>query len=242
MIEKTRAIVLNHIKYSDSASIAHVYTEHSGRISVMIRHSKSRKSVSKKSFLQPLFLLEMQIDWKQNREIQFASEISNFPVFQSIPFNISKSTISMFLAEILTKVLKEEEPNPEMFNYLFNSIHLLDQIEQGIASFHIVFLYELSRYLGFYPINNYSEQNRFFNLREGSFSDHFDLPEITLDEQLSKDLFLIQLKSFKSLIEIKLSRTQRSRLLEAVLKFFHYHLPEMGFIKSLKILNEIFNA
>jgi DNA repair protein RecO (recombination protein O) len=242
MQDKTRGILLNLIKYSDSASIAHVYTEHSGRVSVMVRHSKSRKSVSKKSILQPLFLLEMQVSQKQSREIQYASEISNNPVFQDIPFNISKSTIAIFIAEVLSKVLKEEEANAAMFSFLFNSIQLLDHIEHGTSNFHIVFLYELSRYLGFYPINNYSTQNRFFNLRKGRFTELQDIPEVSLDENLSKDLSIINEKGFRYLAGIELSRKQRFNLLDAILKFYHYHLPEMGHVKSLDILKEIFDT
>jgi DNA repair protein RecO (recombination protein O) len=242
MQDKTRGIVLNHVKYSDSVSIAHIYTEHSGRVSVMIRHSKSRKSVSKKSILQPLFLLEMQISKKQNREIQYANEINNSPVFQDIPFNISKSTIAFFVAEVLSKVLKEEEPNPPMFSFLFNSIQLLDHLDHGVGNFHLVFLYELSRFLGFYPVDNYSEQNRFFNLQKGRFTEFIDVPEISLDEELSKDLFMIKEKGFKSISEIDLSRKHKLNLLEALLKFYQYHLPEMGTIKSLEVLKEIFEG
>jgi DNA repair protein RecO (recombination protein O) len=242
MQNKTRGIVLNHVKYSDSVSIAHIYTENSGRVSVMVRHSKSRKSVSKKSILQPLFLLEMQISKKQNREIQYANEINNSPVFHDIPFNVSKSTIAFFIAEVLSKVLKEEEPNPAMFSYLHNCIQLLDQMEHGVGNFHLVFLYELSRYLGFYPIDNYSEQNHYFNLQKGRFTEFIDVPEISLDEKLSKNLFIIKEKGFKYIAAIELSRNHKLNLLEALLKFYQYHLPEMGKVRSLEVLKEIFEG
>ena len=242
MYEKTKAIFLNSVKYSDSSSIAHLYTENSGRISVLIRHSKSRKSVSKRSILQPLFLLEIQLSRKQNREIQYAGEISNNPVFNEIPFKIAKSTIAIFIAEVLSKVLKEEEPNPPMFSFLFNSIQLLDHLEQGTGSFHLVFLYELSRYLGFYPNDNFSEENCYFNLVKGRYSSVADVPEISLDEQLSKDLNNVRTKGFKSISELELSRVQKAGLLDALLKFFHYHLPEMGKIKSVEVLQEIFEV
>jgi DNA repair protein RecO (recombination protein O) len=242
MQEKTRGIVLNMVKYSDSLSIAHIYTEHSGRVSVMVRHSKSRKSVSKKSILQPLFLLEMQINKKQNREIQYASEISNSPIFHDIPFNVNKSTIAFFIAEVMTKVLKEEEPNPAMFSYLFNTIQLLDHLERGTGNFHLVFMYELSRFLGFYPVDNYSGENKYFNLRKGCFTPFPDISEISLDERLSKELFLVKEKGFKSISTIELTRVQKQLMLDALLKYYHYHLPEMGQIKSLEILKEIFDA
>jgi DNA repair protein RecO (recombination protein O) len=242
MLEHTRGIVLNLIKYSDSASIAHVYTEKSGRVTVMVRHPKSKKSVSKKSILQPLFLLDMELSRKQNREIQYSGEFSNSPVFQSIPFHVFKSSIAIFLAEVLGKVLREEEPNPAMFNFLFNSVILLDQMEQGFSCFHLVFLYELTRYLGFYPADNYSLHTGYFNLREGTYTNLPESPQITLSQQQGKEFMLLRETGFEKMAEIQMTRTQRNELLKSLLKYYYYHLPEMGHIKSFEVLTEIFNG
>jgi len=241
MLQQTRAIVLNHIKYTDNTAIAHIYTEHFGRLSIMVRHSNSRKSVSKKSILQPLFLLVVNIQYKQTRELQQVKEINNSPVFHDIPFHVSKSGIVFFLAEVLSKVLKEEEANPALFEFLFHSIQLFDHIDDGMANFHLVFLLELSKYLGFYPNNNYSEQNRFFNIREGYYSNSIEIPEIYLDEETSRNIQNLTINGFNSLGDIKLSRHQRAKTLQAILKYYHYHLTEMGQIKSLSILNQIFS-
>ncbi len=241
MYEQTRAIVLNSIKYSDNSSITHFYTEKFGRLSVMIRHSKSKKSVSKKSILQPLFLINIDIQYKQNREIQQCKELVNNPLFYDIPFNITKSSIALFLAEFLTKVLKEEETNQPLFEFLSSSIQLLDQSGTGASNFHIVFLYELSKFLGFYPDNNYSEQNCYFNLRDGYYSKFKETEEISLSNELSVLLSQISHTGFQFLGKIKLSRKRRTELLNALINYYRYHLPEVGKIKSLKVLNEIFD-
>jgi len=241
MLVKARGIVLNHIKYSDNSAIAHLYTDYYGRISVLVRHSNSRKSISKKSILQPLFLLSVNLQYKQSREIQLLKEINNFPVFDDIPFNISKSTIAIFLAEILSKVLKEEESNPSLFEFLFHTIQLLDNCSEGLANFHLVFLMELTKYLGFYPDNNYSEQKRFFNIRDGLFDANTELPDFFLDEETSRNLNMVSKNGFKLLVKIKLKRIQRTEILKALIKYYQFHLVEMGEIKSLPILNEIFN-
>lgn len=241
MFEQTRAIVLHNIKYSDSSSITHFYTEKFGRLSVMVRHPKSKKSVSKKSILQPLFLLNINLQHKQNREIQQCKELVNTPVFHNIPFNITKSSIALFLAEFLSKVLKEEETNPPLFEFLSSSIQWLDQCSLGVANFHIVLLYELSKFLGFYPDNNYSETNCYFNLRDGYFSKFKESEEISTNKLLSEYLSQVPKAGFKSMEEIKLSRTQRTALLNALMNYYRYHLPEIGRIKSLEILNQVFS-
>jgi len=241
MLQKTRGIVLNHIKYTDSTAIAHVYTEHFGRLSIMVRHSNSKKSVSKKSILQPLFLLVLNVDYKQTREVQQAKEINNSPIFYDIPFNILKSSIAFFLAEILLKVLKEEEENTSLFEFLFHSIQLFDHCVEGIANFHLVFLLELTKYLGFSPENNYSSENKFLNIREGYYAKKIEIPEIYLDEEISESLNQISKKGFKSMLDIKLSGYQRTKILDALIKYYQYHLVEMGKINSLSILKQIFN-
>jgi len=242
MLEQTRGIVLNHIKYTDSTAIAHIYTEHFGRLSIMVRHSNSKKSISKKSILQPLFLLVLNIQYKQSREIQQAKEINNSPIFNEIPFNFTKSSIAFFLAEVLIKVLKEEESNPTLFEFLYHSIQLFDHCHDGLANFHLVFLLELSKYLGFYPENNHSGQNKYFNIREGFFSNSVQMPELFLDEELSENIALISSYGFKQMSELKFSGNQRSRILQSLIKYYQYHLIEMGQIKSLSVLKQIFET
>lgn len=242
MFESTRALVLNNIKYTDSASITNLYTEKYGRLPVLIRHSKSKKSISKKSILQPLFLLDVNVRYKKNREIQQCKELVNNPIFHDIPFNIIKSSIVLFLAEFLGKVLKEEEANPALFEFLSSSIQLFDKVESGVSNFHIVFLFELSKFLGFYPDKNYSTVNCFFNLRDGYYSKFKETDGISLDAQLSEQLFQVTNNGFQFLGKIKLSRSQRTNLLKSLITYYSYHLPGIGKIKSLEVLNQLFNG
>ena len=169
MEEKTRGIVLQQIKYSDSQVIAQIYTEHFGRQSFIFRKTKSKKSGISLNILQPLFLLDINARFKESRQIQRANEINNNPHFKDIPFNVVKSSIAIFLSEVLSKVLIEEEANLPLFEFLHHSILLLDEIEDGLANFHILFLFELSKYLGFYPDMNSPTNEKYFNIAEGSY-------------------------------------------------------------------------
>jgi DNA repair protein RecO (recombination protein O) len=137
--QKTRGIVLQQIKYSDSQIIAHIYTEQFGRQAFMFRRAKSKKSGNSLNFLQPLFLLEIEAQIKDKRQIQRARELRNYPHFNNIPFDITKSSIAIFLAEILSRVLKEEEANAELFNFLYHSVLLLDEEKEHFANFHLLF-------------------------------------------------------------------------------------------------------
>ena len=241
MEEKTRGIVLQQIKYSDSRFVVQIYTELFGRQSFMFRKPKSRKASPGINVLQPLFLLDINMRFKENRQIQYAKEINNNPHFTDIPFNIHKSTMAIFLAEILSKVLIEEESNPDLFNFLHHSIRLLDELEDGLANFHLFFLYELSKYLGFYPESAGNEKQKLFDLSEGLYSAHDVNLKFMLNAEESRLFGLLSNKGFHQINELTLNRTQRQTLLNTLLDYYRYHLPEMGKLKSPEILKQIFD-
>jgi len=241
MEEKTRGIVLQQIKYSDSQFVVQIYTELYGRQSFMFRKPKSKKASLSINILQPLFLLDINMRFKETRQIQYAKEINNNPHFTDIPFNIHKSTMAIFLAEILSKVLIEEESNPNLFNFLHHSILLLDQVEEGLANFHLFFLYELSKYLGFYPESAGDEKQKLFDLSQGLYSAHNVNLKFMLNEEESHLFGLLSNKGFHQINELTLNRTQRQTLLNTLLDYYRYHLPEMGKLKSPEILKQIFD-
>ena len=239
-LEKTRGIVLNQIKYSDSQVIAQIYTEQFGRQSFIFRKPKSKKTSISLNILQPFFLLDINAKFKGSRQIQRAQEVNNNPHFKNIPFDIAKSSIAIFLAEILSKVLIEEESNLALYSFLHHSILLLDEIEDGLANFHIFFLYELSKYLGFYPETNTLNSEKYFNIAEGSYSANSNNFKMVLNEQETKMFGLLSGKGFHQINEIKLNRKQRQTLLKILIDYYRYHIPEMGRIKSYEILKQIF--
>ena len=241
MQDKTRGIVLSQIKYSDSRFIVQIYTEQHGRQSFMFRKPKSKKSAMSINILQPLFLLNINMRFRENRQIQYAKEINNSPHFIDIPFNVRKSTMAIFLAEILSKVLIEEESNPDMFNFLHHSILLLDNLEEGLANFHLLFLYELSKYLGFYPESAEMGKAKLFDMAEGSYAVQDAKLKFMFSAEESRLFSLLSNKGFHQINKIALNREQRQTLLNALLDYYRYHLPEMGKLKSPGILKQIFD-
>lgn len=240
MFEKSSGIVLHNVKYSDNSSIVTLYTQKFGRLAVLIRHPKSKKSLSRRSILQPLFLLNLNIQYRKNRDIQQCKEIINTPVFSDIPFNILKGSIAMFLSDFLHKVLKEEEPNELLYEFLFNSIQVLDQTNRSSSNFHLVFLYQLSRFLGFQPEENYSNNHLYFHLVKGRFSSQFESTETSLDERISLLFRKLSKLKFSNMEEVELSKNERKVLLKGLIKYYNFHLPEIGKIKSLEVLEKIF--
>jgi DNA repair protein RecO (recombination protein O) len=150
MISTTRAIVLNHLRYGDNSLIVNLYTESMGRQAVFVKGTFNKKSAARVALFQPLHLVETDLYYRANRQMQRLSNVRMYYPFQTIPFDPVKSCIAMFIAEILYKTLKEEEANPGLFDFLIHTIQALDLNEHGTANFHLVFLVHYSRYLGFY--------------------------------------------------------------------------------------------
>lgn len=241
MISKTRAIILHIVKYSETSIILTLYTEESGRQAFMLNGVRSVRSKQKSVAFQPLYLLEIDSYQKSNREIQRLKEYRLYPVYNSIPFDIVKSSITMYLAELMFKVINNEEADSGLFDFINDSLICFDQMEKGYANFHLWFAVNLMQHLGIQPENNFNAHNQWFDLRNGRYVSVRPLISDTPDIEESYHLSLLLNLKFEQLEEFSINGTQRFRLLKVINEFYRYHFDGLGELKSLKVLNEIFH-
>jgi DNA repair protein RecO (recombination protein O) len=239
MLQKTRGIVLHSLKYGDSAIVTTIYTEVFGRISFLLQGTHGKKSLIKSNLLRHLFLLEMEVDHKPGRELQRVKEFKNISPFGSLPFVISKSTQAIFLAEILGKVLREEESRPELFEFLFRSFQVFDLMEEGVGNFHLIFLIQLTRFLGFAPTNNYSEANPIFDLVGGKFVLMPPSHPWFLRNPESSNLAQLLVTNYQNSSDFKPDKGFRQLLLDTLMDYYGLHLGNKLNLKSLEIVREI---
>ncbi len=237
MYHKTRGIVLHTIKYSETSVIAKVYTEKLGLQSYIVKGVRASKSKSKAAMLQPLTLLEMDVSHRENKGLQYIREYHRAYVYQSIPFDTLKSTISFFLLEVITKAIREHEPNGEMFEFIYEAFCALDAEQKLNPDFHLVFLVNLSRYLGFAPHNNYSDDECYFEMSEGVFITGKETPYV-LDKDDSRLLNDLLNESLFANEPLKITRTERRQMMHNLLKYYQLHLENFS-LKSPEILEEI---
>jgi len=209
-----------------------------GRQTVFVKGAFSKKSAERASFFQPLYLVETDLHHRPNRQMQRISNMQMYYPFQTISFDPVKSSIALFVAEILIKTLREEEANPNLFNFLLHSIQTLDLNECGTANFHLAFLVHYSRYLGFYPNTELAEADTWFDSRKGSFVVIPTASSPTSEyNQLLKKLFQM---SFDHLDSLQISHYQRNCLISCLLDYYSIHVDNFGKIKSFNILQNIF--
>lgn len=238
MLVPTKAIVISKLKYRDNDLIVKCYTEGFGIQSYLLRGIlKSKKGKLKTAYFQLLSQLELIVNYRETRSLQSISEVKPFAFYQSIYSNVAKSAIVMFLAEVLSGVLKEEEKNESLFTYLETTLLWLDANDE-FSNFHLLFLLNLSRYLGFYPDLNHSDSN-FFNLEDGKFQSKKTNIYCISDEILMQFKKLLGI-NFDALNSVKINSGQRQELLNMILLYFELHLGSLKKPRSLQVLNQVF--
>jgi len=239
MLYKDKGIFLQKVNYSETSLIAKIYTEKFGLLSFLLKGARRKNSKMPANVLQHLALLDMELYYRENANLQKIKELSVGRHLKGIPYNIRKSTIAMFMNEVLQKSIKEQESNPPLFHFIENSITYLDDAKGKVMNFHLIFLIHLTRYLGFYPNNNYSEQAPFFDMMEGGFYPALN-HAYTLDEHLSKTLSSLLNLSFDNMNEVPFQHHQRTLILEKLIDYYSLHIPGFTEVKSLSVLREVF--
>ena len=237
MIISTKAIVIHTIKFGDTSLIVKLYTQTEGVKSYLIKGAFSNKSKFKVAYFQPLTLLDIEANHNNKGTLNSLKEVRVLYHYQTIPTNIIKQTILIFLAEVLNSSLVEEGNHETLFDFLNTSLTWLDTHDKT-SNFHLLFLLNLSKYLGFYPETKLNGAN-YFDLSEGKLSNN-----ITASEAISNaDLKLFKSilgTNFDSIEQLKLNSQLRQQLLTIMIQYYELHISGFKKPKSLPILKSIF--
>ncbi|MBN1198517.1 MAG: DNA repair protein RecO [Bacteroidales bacterium] len=239
MLHKTRGIALHSIKYAESSLIVKAYTETFGLQSYILKGIRSQKSKIKPSLFQPLTLLDLVVYYKEKSSIHPVKEVSLAVPTHSTTTDIRKSSIALFLAELIYRTIREEEANASLFDFLWNSIILLDTTDEQVATFHLLFSVKLCRFLGFQPQGNRSDERRFFHLQEGSFYPLYSSPDQCLDEDQSRWFSQLIQTEMNQVALLSFPSKVRSDLLDKILLYYRFHLSGFNRIRSREVLHTV---
>ena len=240
MLTKTQAIVLHSLKYGETRLIVDMFTRSQGRQSFIVSIPKSVKGKIKKQLFQPLTLLEIESDLRPKLQLQKLSDVRLASPFSSIPFDSNKLSISLFITEFLYYALRSEQHNEPLFDYIVNSIQWLDAQPDRFANFHLVFLMRLSRFLGFYPNLDHYQSGDYFDLRESMFLPAPPVHRDFLYPQEAEKIQLMMRMDFPTMHLFRMSHQERNRLLEVSLIYYRLHLPDFPELKSVSVLQELY--
>jgi len=238
MLVHTRAIVISALKYGEADLIVKAYTLSDGLRTYMLKGVlKSKRGKLKASMFQSLTQLDIVANHRGGGKLEYLKEAKVTGNYKSLHTHPVKLAMVMFLAEMLRNAIREEESNAPLFHYLEYSFHVLDSLYK-MANFHLLFLLNLTRYLGFQPeigIKDFPV----FNLLEGVFQD-FSSNNYCIEGKNVDLLKSLLGTDFDNLQYIKMNQTSRNDFLNMLLLYYELHIEGFRKPRSLSVLNEIF--
>ncbi len=239
MLHKTRGIVLHTRKYSDNSFIAKIYTEQFGLQSFLVQGARKKNSLLRINLFQPLSRIELVMYRKEKRSLQRMKEARADQPYRNIHLDPAKTSVLFFLNEVLLRAVREEEPNLPLFSFLDDALTRLDEMPAGAVNFHLVFLLKLSAHLGFYPNDNFSGDNTWFDLAEGRFCSEPSSHPYFLDPRLARILHDLLQVGFDETARPGISRSERKLLLTGLITYYELHLQAEGRMLSPRVLETI---
>ena len=234
----TRGIVFNKVKYAESSLVVKIFTEELGLQSYLVKGVNSKNARLKPSLFQPLSLLEMVAYHRPSHGLQHIKEARISYPWQHISFSPEKQSILMFLDEVLYKSIRHENPDKELFQWIYHALVWFDLEENNFLNFHLFFLMQLTLFLGFSPKRKTSGimVPPFFDMQEGHFVQSKPSHAYYLEDEQSGFFFGLAQMGLDGLKTFRITNTQRRNMLDALLTYYQLHLPELGKIKSLDVL------
>lgn len=240
MIEKVEGIVLRNIKFSDNSLIIHLFTRERGRISCMVKRARSKRTGFAPSFFHPFNFLQAEVYYNPKKEIHTLKEVCLKQSFSSFINDPNQIAVVMFLSEVLNKSIRYQHTDKQLYDFLENTIFRFNEETHSTANFHIFFMIELSKFLGFYPVNNYSVSENYFDILNAQFVSASSGTQ-TMDEETSGILFKFMNLTTGNWWEIPLHGELRRKMIESLLNYYTLHTGTNMDVKSLNVFAEVFN-
>lgn len=234
-----QGIVLQSIRYGDTSLIVKVFTKNYGLRSYMVKGAFNRNSKNRVALFQNLHLINYVEVGKPNKSsLGYLKDVQLSTVYQSIPFEMKKSAILMYVSELLTKTLTEQEQNTALYDFIVKALLWLDLVENDYANFPLFFTLELTRHLGFYPKSNY-KPGCCFDMMEGSFAHGYPLHPYYFEAENATLLSELINKGIEEACGVPLRVSQRREMLDGLIVFMRLHAPVMNDFHSHEVLKTV---
>jgi DNA repair protein RecO (recombination protein O) len=245
MLYSTKGIVLRAVKYGDTSLIVLMYTELFGIQSYIVNGVRTeKKGGTRAGMFQPAAILDMIVYHQDQKNLQRIKEYKWAYLYQQIYMGIIKTTLVMYMMEMLQKCLKQPESNAELYAFIESSLLLLDQADDlTAANYALHFTLALASYLGFRIGEQYSASTPILDLQEGIYTRDQPVHGYYLEGYLSEVTYqLLEAGTLQELGSIRLNRDLRRSLLQAYQSFYMLHVSEFGQLKSLQVLQDILGS
>lgn len=215
MKSKAELIVLNHTKFGENSIVLHTLSSEYGRRGFLVRVSPKTAM----ALFLPLNILEAEVTENPKSDLWFARNFVSVTPLSGIRENIHKNTMTLFMSEVLYRVVKDQTNEDGLADWLKGQILTLDALKSDFANFHLLFLLGLCAALGFDP-------------SAAGLSPFADKHLVRLEA-------LLKLPFTEALL-LPLSGIDRNEIAESILKYIEYHTESAVNVRSLAVLREIY--
>lgn len=233
-----QGIVVRTIKYGETSVILDLYTKEKGLISCIAGGVRKKRSTMPPAAFQLLQIIRATIYYKDGDKLSRIKEVHPIALYHSLIEDPVKRVIVLFLSELIQKSIREKEERADLFEYLELKLKSLNELSgEGIANFHLIFMLELTKYLGFYPQSNISTDRPYFDLLDGQFVERADLRRTLSSEESGYmiDLFdLVEGRDVEGMNSIK-----RRKILDVLISYYQQHIEGFGKMKSPDIIHVV---
>ena len=220
MLDTLQMIALRSVAYADDRSILSAYTRSRGFMSFLLKGGKGREASRRRALLQPMSVVECVADIVPGRDVSRIVSLRAMRPLQGLMASPVKQTLAMFLAEVLGLVLRSGQPDAPTFDFVAQSVAVLDELPAGRASnFHLAFLRGLAVCLGIEPDAS--------AYRQWIGSD---------DARVAAALCRM---TYANMHLYGLDRRARNDVLDQMLRFYSLHHTRLDGLHSLEILRAL---
>lgn len=243
-IYKERGVVLHSTKYGEGQLIVHVLTAARGRQSYITRvgraTSKGSARGAGRGLFQPLFLLEFQGDDTLGSDLHRMSQVTSSYVLRNMPFDVVKSSIAMFMSEMLYRLtLVEGVMDERLYSFVEQSVIELDTAQCGVANFHLHFMVRLANFLGYEARSNW-QPGVWLDIKRGEYVALMPQHPLKIEPWIAQVLHELDGLQVGQLDDVHLVREQRVEVMNALVEYYHYHTEAIAQVRAIRILGELF--
>lgn len=240
MNQTQQIILFNRVMYNDNSYIATGYARALGITSFIVKGG-IKKTPLRQALMQPLSLIDITLTHSTRNRLPYAKESKIRYNYKNLPFHPIKGSVALFIAEVLSHTLKESAPDHNLFDFIEQSLIFFDETTEKFGNFHLVFLCKLTRFMGFSPNSENYKENYWFDLSNGLFTPQPEQLSTNLHPSETKLFYQLLNVNYKNAETLKMSRNERNTLTEHLLSYYKLHIPEFGTIKSLEVLQQLFD-
>lgn len=239
---KTSAIILRSTKYGETSLVVTAFTELFGIQTYMVNGVRTTKKTGAKAYLyQPATLVDMVVYHNEKNTLHRIKECTIKKLYQNIFSNVVKNSVALYVVELLYKLLKQPEPNADLFYFCEDVLlHLDDAAANVTANLPLFFALQLSHFFGFKIDDNYNQNNTIIDLQEGYFVPEKPSHPYFLEGTLAIiTLEILKIRLPNELADLKINHLTRRELLLKYMQYYNLHITDFGSMKTIAIMQEV---